>query len=183
MLTSCKSSAKSSGPPSTPTREPDGRIGERPRLARLFACRRGSIASEITRAGPGGASPLSPFALISFRGAAVPREGGLQPRRSPAAFLLANAPATLGQSVAEPNALPAPSPACWHLLELITAVVVVVVRRGGYNEEAPVMTVVTELTPSGAPVAAKVPNARSTKAANAGTHTASAEPADKGGTV
>lgn len=45
------------------------------------------------------------------------------------------------------------------------------------------MTVVTEVTPSGAPVAAKVPNARSTKAPNASTHTASAEPAAKGGTV
>ena len=45
------------------------------------------------------------------------------------------------------------------------------------------MTVVTVVTPSGAPVAAKVPNARSTKAPNASTHTASAEPAAKGGTV
>jgi hypothetical protein len=69
------------------------------------------------------------------------------------------------------------------LLELITAVVVVVVRSGGYNEEAPVMTVVAEVTPSNAPVAAKVPNTHSTKVANAGTHTATAEPAAKGGTV
>lgn len=87
------------------------------------------------------------------------------------------------QSVADPNALPLPSPACRHLLELIT-VVVVVVRRGGYSEEAPVMAVVAKVTPSDAPIAAKVPNARSTKVANAdGTHTATAEPAAKGGTV
>ena len=72
-----------------------------------------------------------------------------------------------------------PAPACWHLPELVTAVVVIVVRCSVHDEEVTVVAVVVEV--GAAPAAARAENAPGTKAAS--THTATAEPTANGGTV